>query len=230
MGPPEERGPCAEEPECHGDCARVAWARARMRRAVASRTPRLGTFQFGSLLVLVLVQPLAESVAESQPQYRTATAAAEAHRARFEEAHSAAASPTESYDPRQAPWHLAPHRGARVLASHAVADWQSTPSLHIGPSSGSAELAAASANMGNASMRLGLELKYGNWLVDINFFIAFNATNTSGAYNCIDRAARCLPEELRYMMKDPDSRLFQVLQHGRFAQLLTRCYKTLSYF
>ena len=80
-----------------------------------------------------------------------------------------------------------------------TSDSGSAPSLFIGPSasSGSADLATTnSANMPNASMRLGLELQYGGWLVDINFLIAFNSTNASKAYNCNDRAARCLPDEV----------------------------------
>lgn len=74
-------------------------------------------------------------------------------------------------------------------------------------------------NMSNMTMRLGLELKYGEWLVDFDFHVTFNSSNTS-ANMCQDRAARCLPDELRFQMKDANSKLMQMLHHGRFARLL----------
>ena len=164
------------------------------------------------VLAFLSMQPLAsdsepQAQARKATEYKTAAEAVESHRARLEQAQDdvkAAASPMESWaEPRYAPWHLETHGGRRSLAAARLgglgAGSESAPSLFIGPSasSGSADLATTnSANMPNASMRLGLELQYGGWLVDINFLIAFNSTNASKAYNCNDRAARCLPEEV----------------------------------
>ena len=152
------------------------------------------------VLAFLSMQPLAsepQAQARKATQYNTAAEAVESHRARLEQAEAARESWAE---PRYAPWHLETHGGRRSLvAARLGAAPGAAPSLFIGPSAsaGSADLAATnSANMPNASMRLGLELQYGGWLVDINFLIAFNSTNASEAYNCNDRAARCLPEEV----------------------------------
>ena len=76
-------------------------------------------------------------------------------------------------------------------------------------------------NVSNLSMRLGLELKYGDWVLDLDFIVGFNTTNSSSMGRlCADRGERCLPDELRFQMKDPDSKLFRILQNGRFAKLL----------
>jgi hypothetical protein len=36
-------------------------------------------------------------------------------------------------------------------------------------------------------MRLGMELKYGDWTIDLNFLLTFNRTNTSSLTMCEDR-------------------------------------------
>lgn len=82
-----------------------------------------------------------------------------------------------------------------------------------------AQLSPVIRNSTNSTMRLGMELKYGDWLLDVDFVVAFNSSNFSN-HNCLDRGARCLPAELRYQMNEPSSRLFRVLQNGRFARLL----------
>jgi hypothetical protein len=160
------------------------------------------------VLAFLSMQPLAsdsepQAQARKATQYKTAAEAVQSHRARLEQSEEIkdAVIPMESWaEPRYAPWHLETHGGRRSLAAARLgAAPGAAPSLFIGPSasSGSADLAATnSANMPNASIRLGLELQYGGWLVDINFLIAFNSTNASEAYNCNDRAARCLPEEV----------------------------------
>jgi hypothetical protein len=69
-------------------------------------------------------------------------------------------------------------------------------------------------------MRLGMELKYGDWTIDLNFLLTFNRTNTSSLTMCEDRGARCLPDEIRFQINDPTSKLFRVLQDGHFSKLL----------
>ena len=83
-----------------------------------------------------------------------------------------------------------------------------------------AQLSPNIRNYTNATMRLGMELRYGDLLLDVDFAIAFKNSSNFSNFDCQDRGARCLPAELRYQMKDPDSKLFRVLQNGRFAQLL----------
>ena len=84
-----------------------------------------------------------------------------------------------------------------------------------------------SNNNSNLTIRLGLELSYGDpaeWVLDLDFSVGFNASGNASSgskyYMCEDRNERCLPDELRFQMRDPSSKLFRVLQNGRLSRLL----------
>ena len=84
-----------------------------------------------------------------------------------------------------------------------------------------------SNNNSNLTIRLGLELSYGDpadWVLDLDFSVVFNASGNASSgskyYMCEDRGERCLPDELRFQMRDPSSKLFRVLQNGRLSRLL----------
>jgi len=112
----------------------------------------------------------------------------------------------------------------KMLADAAQSLAQSTPHTVFATDERHLSLTDAEAgfNTSNTTMRLGLELKFGEWLVDIFFNVAFNSSNTSSVNMCQDRGARCLPEEMRIQLKDTNSRLMHLLHNGRFARLLAR--------
>ena len=181
------------------------------RLSFSSSRSCCGSQIFRLLLVLMSLACLLErSEPQQSPkvraaQFKTAEAAAEAHRIQTLQALQAVSGRNSEMD------HFGRNR-------HTHGQVQPLTTFEIGPGIGM-DLATANDSLSNTSMRLGMEMKFGDMLVDIDFLIAFNLSNSS-IYNCQDRGARCLPDELRFQMKDPSSKLFHVLQHGRFAKLL----------